>query len=487
MYENNRLKILYVSTEVSPFAKTGGLADVAGSLPIALSKMGNDIRIVTPRYKMISDKLEYVMDFPVTVGLKKETCIIKQTSISYNQNDSNGNIPVYFIDNYHYFDRDGLYGYNDDGERFAFFCKSVINMLPLIDFKPDIIHCNDWQTGPICMMLNETYKKYQFYSEMATVYTIHNLKFQGCFPKEIITILDVGEEVLAMSKSEFFGTFSFAKSGLSYADIITTVSETYSKEIQTSMFGENMDGILRHRKNDLYGVINGINCDEFNPETDTNIFFNYNKENFYNIKKENKFALQTQLGLPVKDVPVIGIVSRLSFQKGLDLVINSIDEILKDDVQFVVLGAGEYYIEEQFRKIKERYPEKFSLYLGYNMVLAHKIYAGLDMFLMPSQFEPCGLGQIISFRYGTIPIVRSTGGLADTVIDIDKDKNNGNGFCFNNYFAYEMLNTVKRALRLYWENIDGWHKLILNAFDYDCSWDKSANKYMEFYYKALKK
>mgnify|MGYP000990303797 CR=1 FL=1 len=486
MQQKSRLKILFISAEVSPYAKVGGLADVAGSLPKALASMGNDVRIAMPRYKKIAAGMSYAADFPVQMDYKNETCIVREAAMEFKDKGGNKNLPVYFIDNYHYFDRDGIYGHFDDGERFAFFCKAALEMLPRISFQPDIIHCNDWHTGPVCMLLKERYKSDSFYGSMATVYTIHNLEYQGNFPREIIRLFGVGDEVFTPAKAEFYGTFSFMKAGLVYSDIINTVSKVYAEEIQTPQYGERMEGILKERSSDLFGIVNGISYEDFNPSTDPRIYKNYGIENFTD-KKYNKGALQKEMGLPEKDVPLLGLVSRLSGQKGLNLIIDGIDCILDQDVQLVVLGEGDEYYRNEFRSIKKRYPDKVGLYIGFNAELAQRIYAGSDMFLMPSRFEPCGLGQIISLRYGTIPIVRATGGLAETVIDFDEDREGGNGFSFKEFKASELVKTVQRALKVYNEKPDVWQQLVKRAMLQDFSWERSARKYMDIYWKALGK
>ncbi|NSW90983.1 MAG: glycogen synthase GlgA [Firmicutes bacterium] len=486
MQLRNKLKILFVSAEVSPFAKTGGLADVAGSLPKALTQMGNDVRIVMPRYRDIAGNMKYVTDFPIRMGNITKTCIIRETEMIANAEAGRVNVPAYFVDSYDYYDREGIYCHPDDGERFAFFCNAVIEMLPKINFKPDIIHCNDWHTGPICMLLKEKYAKYSFYSGIATLYTIHNLEYQGNFPKEALRLFNIGDEVFIPDKVEFYGMFNFMKSGLVYADIINTVSETYAKEIQTPQYGERLEGLLKKREKDLYGIVNGISYEEFNPSTDKKIYTNYDKESLEN-KKENKYALQKETGLPVGDMPVIGLVSRLSGQKGLDLIIEKIDEIMKNNLQFILLGTGDPYYESSFLNIRNKYMNKMAVYIEFNTVLAQRIYAGSDMFLMPSRFEPCGLGQIIALRYGTIPIVRATGGLAETITDYYKDKEKGNGFSFTEFSSDELLKTIEGALTLYNQNPEEWKKLVKRAMGQDFSWKSSAEKYMELYCLALKK
>lgn len=485
MDQSKKKKILFVSAEVFPFAKVGGLADVAGSLPKSLASMGYDIRVVMPCYKNIQPETKYIKDFPVEIGSRQETCIIRGGKINISNNNRGKNIVVYFVDNHHYFNRQNIYCYFDDEERFAFFCKAILEMLPRIDFKPDIIHCNDWHVGPVCMLLNEKYKKNEFYEDIKTLYTIHNLEYKGDFPKKVLSLFGMTEELFIPEKTEFYGAFSFMKTGLVYADIINTVSKTYANEIQTSEYGEKFEGLLKSRSKDLFGIINGIDYEIFNAETDKNIYKNYNK-NTVNYKKYNKNALQKELGLPQKDVPIISVVSRMANQKGLDLIIDKIDEMMEIDLQLILLGSGEIYYEKAFEKLQKKYPEKIIVHIGFEISLAHKIYAGSDFFLMPSRFEPCGLGQMISFRYGTIPIVRETGGLAETVIDVEKDTEKGNGFSYRKFCSEDMISTIKRGIEYYNNNKEGWNKLIKSAMNTDCSWDKSAKKYSELYQGIVK-
>lgn len=487
MGNNRKYKVLLVSAEVVPFAKTGGLADVAGSLPQALVSLGHDVRIVMPRYKKISETMRYVTDFPVHFDWRKETCIVRESSIEFNSDGVRERVPVYFVDSYHYFDRDYLYCYYDEAERFAFFCRAVMDMLPRINFQPDIIHCNDWHTGPICMMLKEQYRGMDYFRDIATVYTIHNLQYQGNYPPDTLKLFGMDEEVYTPDKVEFYGTFSFMKAGLVYADVINTVSETYAKQIQTAEYGERFEGLLRTRRDNLYGILNGINYDEFNPNTDSNIYANYSTDDMTN-KVKNKTALQNELGLSAGDnVPVVGIVSRLTNQKGLDLIKEELKEIMKNDIQFAVLGSGDEYYEDFFREAKREYPGKIGVYIGFNAELAPRIYAGSDMFLMPSKFEPCGLGQMIALRYGTIPVVRATGGLKDTVHEFDPISGKGNGFTFGEYTGSALVKTLNRAVRLYREQPDAWRLLMRNAMQADFSWHKSAEKYVEIYGKAVEK
>lgn len=482
------LKILLVSSEVVPFAKTGGLADVAGSLPKALAfigndNAGNDVRVVMPRYRQI-EGVNYLTDFPVPFKNRFETAIIRESSIEAHYQGQKKSVPVYFVDNHHYFYREGMYMHSDEAERFTFFCRAILEMLPKLNWQPDVIHCNDWQSGPVPLFLKTHYRQNPFYSRIATVFTIHNLQYQGNYGRDIIQVLGLGEEYFHPDRLEFFGTVSFMKAGILYADVINTVSRTYAAEIQRPELGERMDGLLRKRSGDLFGIINGINYHEFNPRTDPRIYRNYDQYNIIN-KKENKFELQKEMGLPVKEVPLIGLISRLVDQKGLDLISEIIAEMMAEDLQFVVLGSGDQYYEKMFEEFKNRYPDKIGLFLGFNAILAQRIYAGSDLFLMPSRFEPCGLGQLISLRYGTIPIVRLTGGLADTVSDYNPINGSGNGFGFSEYTGRELLRAIRRSLQLYREQPEQWGKLVRNAMELDFSWARSGVQYLQIYQEAL--
>lgn len=491
MYENNaitnkNMKILVVSAEVAPFAKTGGLADVAGSLPKALATHGNDVRVVMPRYRGI-DKISTRTDFPVKIGDRRATCIVRETELEADLGTVAQKVPVYFVDNYHYFDRDGLYMHHDDAERFIFFCRAVLEMLPHINFQPDVIHCNDWHTGPICAMLNtEYYRQQRLYSKIATIFTIHNLKYQGHYSRDVLHLMNLPESYFTPDKLEFWGQVNFMKAGLVYSDVINTVSNTYAEEIQTEEYGEGLEGLLRRRSQDLFGIVNGISYEEFNPQKDPRIYRNYSYENFGE-KRDNKFALQREMQLPVKDLPVFGIVTRLVDQKGLELLETTAQQIMANDVQMVVLGEGDPRYEKMFTDLQQKYPDKVAVYIGFDAVLAQRIYAGADLFLMPSRYEPCGLGQIISMRYGTVPIVRATGGLADTVFDYNMKTHSGNGFSFVQYSPEAFLDAVNRGLHLYWQHPESWQELVKRIMQLDYSWNKAAAEYMEIFHRAVQK
>ncbi len=473
-------KVLYAAFETVPFIKSGGLADVAFSLPKELRQLGTDVRVVLPKYSQIperfKEKMTVLKNFKVKIGWRNQYC-----GIEYLEYDE---IPFYFIDNEYYFKRDGGYNsYHDDGERYSFFCRAVLEMIANLDFKPDIIHCNDWHTGMISPLLNAQYRNKSQYSNIKTIFTIHNLKYQGVFPRAILgDLLNLDNEYYHSDALEFFGGVSFLKGGIKYSDIVTTVSQTYADEIQYKYFGENLDGLIRTRKSDLYGIVNGIDYDLYNPEKDEHIFSEYNRD-CPEKKQKNKIELQKLLNLPVrKNVPLMAMVSRLAHMKGLDLILHALDELLEEDIQIVILGTGEPYFEAKLKDYQHRYPNKISTQILFDESLAHKIYAASDMFIMPSKFEPCGLSQLIALRYGTLPIVRETGGLKDTVTPYNEYTGEGNGFSFANYNAHDMLYTVKRALRLY-EDKNKWERIVSSAMDGDYSWKKSAEIYKGLYEK----
>ena len=471
------MKVLFAASEAHPFIKTGGLGDVMGALPKSLVKLGVDVRVVIPKYKNIKDglkqKLQFVKWFTVSVGWRNQYCGVFQYQYK--------GVVYYFIDNEYYFNRDGLYGYFDDGERFAFFNRAVLEFIKQVDWQPDLINCNDWQTGMVPVLLNLEYKKDEFYSKIKTVFSIHNLLFKGSFsPKVLPELFGYDYMPLANGSVELDGAVSFLKGGLNYCDQITTVSKTYAEEIKTPQYGEGLDGFLRSRSYYLMGIVNGIDYEEFNPQDDKFIFKNFNIDSIDN-KVENKLDLQRALGLPQKkDTPMIGLVSRLTHQKGCDLIVNMIDRLLQRDIQLVILGTGDYWYEETFKNLQYRYPDKVSANIKFDNNLAHKIYAAIDMFLMPSLFEPCGLGQLIALRYGSIPIVRETGGLKDTISPYNQYNGVGNGFGFKNFNSNELMQIIEYALTIY-NDKNAWNNMIRQAMNSDNSWKKSAMQYKWLY------
>ncbi len=465
------MKILYAASEAYPFAMSGGLADVAGALPKALRKRFVGCRVVMPLYECVSDEMRANMKFithiTVPVAWRRQYCGIFEAHVD--------GVIYYLLDNQYYFKRSQLYGHFDDAERYAFFSRAVLEILPYIDFVPDVIHCNDWQTA-LVPVYKHLYYNHDIWQGIKTVFTIHNIQYQGKYGSDLL------EDVLGLPENaahlvEYGGCVNLMKGAIECADRVTTVSRTYAEEILTSWYAHELDGILNERRFKLSGIVNGIDTEVYDPETDPLIYANFSAEAPEN-KAENKRQLQERMGLPVKDTPVIGIVSRLVSHKGLDLVKAVFEELLQEDLQFVILGSGEWEYETFFYSIKEKYPEKVGLKLGFIPELAHKIYAGADIFLMPSQSEPCGLAQMIALRYGTIPIVRETGGLKDTVTDSGDNK--GNGVTFANYNAHEMKDTICRAIDGY-RNKEGWNILKLRAMNCDNSWKRSAGEYLKLY------
>lgn len=474
------MKILHVAAESVPFAKTGGLADVVGSLPRELIKQGLDVRVIMPKYRNISSHLKEDIVFKrminVPVGWKSQYCGIEETTLD--------GVTFYFIDNEYYFGREGLYGYWDEAERFSFFCRGVLEALPSLGFSPEIIHCHDWHAGLISLFLKTHFADNPFYKNIRSVCTIHNLNYQGIYPKKVLNeLLDLGDEYFTPEGLEFYGQVNFLKAGLVFSDCLTTVSRTYAQEIKDPFYGVNMEGILQRRSQELYGIINGIDYEVYDPMTDPEVFFPFRRST--QKKQKNKLKLQDILNLPQNvDIPVIAFVSRLVEQKGLDLIIEVLDEILEMDVQLVVLGTGECGYEKKLLEKSRLFPKKMSVNIMFADSLARKIYAGSDMFLMPSIFEPCGIGQLIALRYGSIPIVRETGGLKDTIQSFNEYTGEGNGFSFSNINAHDMLHTIRRAVYFYHQK-KIWTKIVTNAVKADYSWKKSAAEYVELYNKLL--
>ena len=477
------MNVLFVATEGVPFIKTGGLADVIGSLPKELRKQGVDVRIFLPNYQQIpqiyKEKMELKREIVVPLGWRNQYCGIHEFVYE--------DIPFYFIDNRYYFYRDGVYGYNgtiDEAERFAFFSRAVLEALPHINFQPDIIHTHDWQTGLVPLFLKSLYQEYDFYKNVRTVFTIHNLKYQGVFPRTVLgDVIGLGEEFLSVDGIEFYGQINFMKAALVYSDRITTVSPTYAQEIQTSYFGEALEGLLRERKDKLIGILNGIDEEVYNPATDSHLYVRY--QHSLELKAENKTKLQKDLAMPTgSDIPLIAVISRLVDQKGLDLIAHVLDELLQEDVQLIILGKGEQKYERLFLDAMIRYPEKLSVHTLFDEGFARKIYAASDLFLMPSLFEPCGLSQLIALRYKSVPIVRETGGLNDTVLSFNEWEGKGNGFSFTNYNAHDMLFTIRRALHFY-KDKKNWEQIHSNVRELDFSWKSSAEQYISLYDNLL--
>lgn len=459
-----KLKVLFASSEVVPFAKTGGLADVAGSLPIALEALDVDVRVIMPKYRSIK-----TVDGETTIGK---------------------DVKVYLVENDDYFNRKELYGdkfgdYADNLDRFAFFSRQVLERCIKEGFKPDIIHCNDWHTALIPVYLNTIYKYDPFFANTRTLFTIHNIAYQGLFPKDDFPKMGLDWSLFHIHYFEFYGQINLMKAGIVYADAVSTVSPTYAREILTKEYGCGLEGVLQTRKDSLYGILNGIDYDIWNPATNTKLVKNYSIEN-PDDKYLNKEALQKGLGLKVDcDIPMIGIISRLADQKGMDILAKIINDILSMKVQFVLLGTGEHKYHVLLEKMAKAHQKNTSINLKFDAVLAEQIYAACDIFLIPSRYEPCGLSQMISFKYGTIPVARRTGGLKDSIRDYDPRTKEGTGFTFEEYKAEVFLATVKRALSLH-QHRSAWRELVKKVMELDFSWKISAQDYIGLYTKIRK-
>ncbi|MDD3212515.1 MAG: glycogen synthase GlgA [Eubacteriales bacterium] len=477
------MNILFTASECVPFVKTGGLADVVGSLAPVLAKQGHDVRVMLPMYTAIpldwQHKMQFLLHFDVQLGWRRQYCgvmMLKMDGVTY-----------YFLDNKYYFGRPYIYGLGgDEYERYGFFCRAVLNALPLIEFKPDILHAHDWQSGMVPALLKIQYAHLPFYSGIRSIFTIHNLQYQGIFGiREVQDVLGLGDGLWSSDKLECYGCANFMKAGLVYSDAISTVSPSYAEEITTAYYGERLDGLIRARKDTLYGVLNGIDVKDYDPEHDKMIY-----QTFSLAKPEgkavNKAKLQKELGLEVDpNVPLIAMVGRLTNQKGLDLIDCVLGDIMSEHVQMAVLGMGDARYTNLFSWAEGQYRGKLAARFAMDTVLAHKLYAAADFFLMPSLFEPCGLSQLIAMRYGTIPIVRETGGLRDTVLSYNEYTKDGNGFSFLNYNAHDMLAVIRRAL-YYYENDQSVLKAMQKrGMEGDYSWAHSAKDYVAIYEKLL--
>lgn len=474
-------RILFAASESVPFIKTGGLADVVGSLPKNFNTDEFDVRVILPKYACMKgewkDKLEYITNFYIDYNWKSRYVGIFRLVLD--------GVTFYFVDNEEYFSGPTPYSSDPiwDIERFGFFSKAVLCILPVVDFRPDVIHCHDWQAGLVPVYLDHFRFDNDYYRGIRTVMTIHNLKFQGVWgTKDVQMITGLPDYYFAPDKLEAYKDANLLKGGIVYADKVTTVSNSYAGEIQMPFYGEGLDGLMRARNNCLSGIVNGIDYDEYNPETDCHIPYHYNVESFRKQKVKNKTALQEELGLPKNPkAMMIGMVSRLTDQKGFDLVAYVMDELCQDEVQFVVLGTGDARYENMFRHFAWKYPDKVSANIYYSEAMSHKVYAACDAFLMPSLFEPCGLSQLMSLRFGTLPIVRETGGLRDTVEPFNEYEKTGTGFSFSNYNAHEMMNTVRYAEHVYYDKKRDWNKLVERAMTKDFSWKTSAKQYEKLY------
>ncbi len=471
------MKVLFATSEAYPFFKSGGLGDVSFGLPNALRKMDIDIRVIMPKYKEIPEKykkkLKKIAKFEVNVGWREQYCGIEYLELH--------GIPFYFIDNEYYFKRPGAYGYYDDAERFAFFSRAIVEAIKYIDFIPNVLHLNDWQTSMACVLLNADYRQYDEYKDIKTIYTIHNLRYQGRYGLDILKdLFNLSYDYYTKDKLEYYNTANFTKGAIVESDLVTTVSKTYADEIKYEFYGEGLDGILREKSYKLQGVLNGVDYHIFDPKTDDRLYHKYESRNLKN-KAKNKMEFQKDMGLEVnKDIPILFFISRLVEQKGVDLIMHVFEEIMNLNLQFILIGTGDYYYEDFFRRMEEKYKDKFRGIIEFNNTLAHRIYASGDFCLMPSKFEPCGLTQLIALKYGSLPIVRETGGLKDTITPYNEYTKEGNGFSFSNYNAHDMLYKVKDAINLYNDKKE-FKRMVKNAMDCDFSWKQSALEYKNVY------
>lgn len=468
------MKTLFVTSEAYPFAKSGGLGDVSGALPTALKRRLVGCRVVLPLYENVPqalrDDMKFIASISVPVAWRRQYCGIYEAK--YN------GVTYYLLDNEYYFKRPGLYGYYDDAERFAFFSRAVLEIIPVIGFKPDVIHCNDWQTGLLPVYYHTIYSELPEYQNIKTIFTIHNIQYQGIYNINIL------EDVFGLSQEhrsllEYDGNLNIMKGAIETANAVTTVSPTYAKEIMEPWCSYRLDSILKERSWKLRGIVNGVDEEVYNPQNDQRIYANYSLEDMLG-KEVNKAALQKDLGLSQNpDVPMICIISRLVYNKGLDLIKERFDELMSNDLQFVILGSGDWAYESFFDEMAGKYVGKFSFTKGYNPGLEHKIYAGADILLMPSKTEPCGLSQMHALRYGTIPVVRQTGGLKDTILDYGNEEP-GNGFTFYDFTSSELLSAINRALDVYSDK-EEWNALVERAMKCDNSWKRSAGEYIKLY------
>lgn len=477
--------IWMAASEALPFVKTGGLGDVIGSLPHELVKKGHEVCVVLPLYLPIAKQhhQDFSLELVFQISMKYQDVPVQVWSVFVKD------VKFYFIEHQGYFERENIYGYADDGERFAYFQKAVLEMMKHLHCFPDILHAHDWHTGMLPVLCKELYTMDDRYRNIKHVYTIHNLAYQGNFEVDMLdSCLGLGYHIYENGNVRFDTGISFMKAGIVYADKVSTVSPTYAQEILTSQYGERLESVLRLRQEDLVGIINGIDIEEWNPMHDSNLSYHYHKENVTCMKRKNKVMLQKELGLcEDEQVLMVGVVSRLTWQKGLSLLLEGWHQICESPIQLVILGSGEVSLEEQFMRLESENRGKVVFYKGYSEELAHRIYAASDLFLMPSLFEPCGLSQLISMRYGTLPVVRETGGLKDTVQAYNIFEKTGNGFCFTDYHAQSLLQVLQLAIDLYYQNRDDWEMLVQHAMDTDVSFQKSASLYHELYMQLIEK
>ncbi|MFH1797941.1 MAG: glycogen synthase GlgA [Candidatus Omnitrophota bacterium] len=477
-----KLKVVLVSPEAAPFAKTGGLADVAGSLPLALESSGCHVSVFLPRYRQVRDK-----DFGIKALKRNMSVKLGGADLAFSLSIcKTKGVDFYFIEKDEYFDREFLYGtakedYPDNAVRFSFFSKAVLHSVTVMGINPDIIHCNDWQTGLVPFYLRHSAEDFKPISNSRVLFTVHNLAYQGLFPKEVMPRLDIGDEFFTPETLEFYGKLSFMKAGMIYADAVSTVSKGYAREILTPEFGCGLDGLLKTRKDNLYGILNGADYSVWNPKTDGYIKAPYDEKNIENKTKCKKNLIeQMKLKIPVS-APLLGVISRLAEQKGIDIIAESADEIVKLGCGLVILGAGDEKYHKLLGALAKKYPKNIAVKIAFDNDLAHKIEAGSDIFLMPSRYEPCGLNQMYSLKYGTVPVVTAVGGLDDTIVDYTQDRKKGNGFKFDNADKVDFMNALKRALHVYNNEKREWRKFVVNAMGCDFSWVRATKEYIKIY------
>jgi len=481
------MKILFAASEAAPFARTGGLGDVAGALPQALSRLGHDIRVIMPLYRAVDVKRHRLRE--IASGIEIGTGAGSQ-KVDVLGGQLSGGVPVYFIRHDPSFDRDGLYqgasgeDFPDNAERFALFCRAALETSRNLSFRPEVLHAHDWQTALLPVYLKTVLRGDPFFQGTSTVFTIHNLGYQGVFHPDTVARLQLPLHLFTPAGLEFYGKVNLMKGGLLFADLLTTVSRRYSQEIQTAEFGHGLDGVLRQRRNDLVGILNGIDPGEWNPAIDPHIAAHYTAADLSG-KARCKADLQQRLQLPVRaDAPLLGVISRLAWQKGLDLLHDILDTLMALDLQLVLLASGEKTLEAAFLKSASQHTSKLSVTIGFDTPLSHQIEAGADLFLMPSRYEPCGLNQMYSLAYGTIPVVRATGGLDDTIVQFDPETGTGNGFRFEETSAGAFLQTIRQGVALFRERVQ-WNRLVTNAMVANFTWDRSAEEYEQVYRRAV--
>ena len=471
--------ILFVTSESGPYKASGGLADVAEALPVAFRKQNVNMVRVMPKYRGIEEKyqLTKLHEFIVEITNRPMVAAVYQHELD--------GIKTYFIGNAPFFEREKLYGYEDDSVRFGFFSKAVVEMLISIGLKPDVIHANDWQTALIGIFLKQDYATLDFYRDIKMVFTIHNLQYQGVFDRDVLEKLNLSPKYFNSEAVEYYGKVCFMKAGIVYSNAITTVSQTYAKEIQTPEFGYGLDGLLRKYSHKIYGIINGIYYDKYDPANDEALVFRFDAGNYKKERSKQQKAFREQIGLEPSTEPLLGVVTRLAEQKGIDLILAAMKKLAREGVQFVILGSGETYYEAALKDMANQYPGQIVVITEFNPAVARQIYGSVDMFLMPSLFEPCGLSQMYSLRYGAVPIVRNTGGLSDTIIGYEDDPERATGFRFSNYFSNDFIEAIRRAIGCFKEP-KVWNEIMQRGMVTRFSWDGSAKEYLALYQSILK-